>query len=93
MQAHTAESCASCSAWFEATASPGDGALRILVFNCSGDRKPLELLSSFASLPPQYRITHAVFCPIMSSDTSGPADNINRTVDTAKLVSRTHECN
>lgn len=49
--AHTAESCHHCAAWFaeECGQAEGEGAHRVLLFHCKGDRDPQSLLAPLAN--------------------------------------------
>jgi len=66
--AHTVESLAECGKWFMAersgSSSPGEPRpTRVLIFNCTFDRTPEELLGSLVAAAGDLQIDQAIFCP------------------------------
>ena len=64
--AHTVESLAECGKWFMAersgSATGGSRPTRVLIFNCTFDRTPEELLGALVAAAGDLQIDQAIFC-------------------------------
>eukprot|EP00039_Didymoeca_costata_P007064 m.95996 g.95996 ORF g.95996 m.95996 type:complete len:511 (+) comp13524_c0_seq7:63-1595(+) len=92
--AHTVESCTACALWVREENrkfSQTKGLKRIMIFNCSPDREPLDLLAPYAEVHAEYKFDIALFCPNTGSSKTSP-DQLNYNVAQDEVKAHSIKC-
>ncbi|VDL82535.1 unnamed protein product [Nippostrongylus brasiliensis] len=85
--AHTPKSMEMCSLWFDDAARKSPKVKRVLIFQCTADRKPSTLLPYLV----KHSFDYALFCPTalkVSLDLKSDLTNINQSVKDQELRSQ-----